>query len=319
MSEILTTDFAPALAAANAAAGRQSYPQATLYLVPTPIGNLADITLRALHVLQLADVVGCEDTRHTARLLRAYGIDASARRLLSLHQHNEETAAQQVLERLQQGQRVAYVSDAGTPGISDPGARLVQVVSAAGYRVMPLPGASSVTTALSASGVLGGGQANGVNGLADGWIFAGFLPVKGQERQQALQALAAESRAVVLLEAPHRIEALAQGLAQLGERPVTLAREISKQFEAITTLPAQQLAGWLAEASERSKGEFVVVVHAAAAQAATDDSLDADSERVLRLLLAELPTKGAVKLAAEITGAARNSLYERALALKAER
>ena len=121
------------------------------------------------------------------------------------------------------------------------------------------------------------------------------------------------------MEAPHRIEALAQGLAQLGERPVTLAREISKQFEAITTLPAQQLAGWLAEASERSKGEFVVVVHAAAAQAATDDSLDADSERVLRLLLAELPTKGAVKLAAEITGAARNSLYERALALKAER
>ena len=312
----LAADFGPALQAATAAAGRQSYPAGTLYLVATPIGNLADITLRALHVLQLADAIACEDTRHTAQLLRAYGIAAPASRLLALHQHNEQQAAQQVVERLQQGQRVAYLSDAGTPAISDPGAVLVQAVQAAGLRVMPLPGASSIITALCAAGVEGAQHSNGVAGLQGGWVFAGFLPPKGQERQQALQALQQETRPVVLLEAPHRIGALASALALLGERPVTLARELTKQYESITTLPAQALAGWLDEAPERSKGEFVLVVHAAPAAAANEDAISPEARRVLALLLAELPTRSAVRLAAEITGEARNALYAEAIAGK---
>lgn len=285
-------------------------------MVATPIGNLADITLRALHVLQLADAIACEDTRHTALLLRAYGIAAPASRLLALHQHNEQQAARQVVERLQQGQRVAYVSDAGTPAISDPGAVLVQAVQAAGLRVMPLPGASSIITALCAAGVEGAQHSNGVAGLQGGWVFAGFLPPKGQERQQALQALQQETRPVVLLEAPHRIGALASALALLGERPVTLARELTKQYESITTLPAQALAGWLDEAPERSKGEFVLVVHAAPAAAADEDAISPEARRVLALLLAELPTRSAVRLAAEITGEARNALYAEAIAGK---
>ncbi len=191
-------------------------------MVATPIGNLADITLRALHVLQLADTVACEDTRHTQALLRAYGIDKSTAQLLAVHQHNEAEAAQAVVQRLQQGQRVAYVSDAGTPGVSDPGARLVAAVHAAGLRALPLPGASSITTALSAAGAVAHSAEHG------GFVFAGFLPVKNAERASVIaQQLAAEPRCVVLLEAPHRIGELAQALAVLGTRPVTLARELT--------------------------------------------------------------------------------------------
>ncbi|MDP4732672.1 MAG: 16S rRNA (cytidine(1402)-2'-O)-methyltransferase, partial [Limnohabitans sp.] len=213
----------------------------------------------------------------------------------------EAEAAHNVLERLGQGQRVAYVSDAGTPAISDPGARLVAAVRQAGFRVMPLPGASSVTTALSASGMTGD----------HGFVFAGFLPSKATERQMAVQQLAQESRAVVLLEAPHRIEALAQALAVLGHRPITLGRELTKQFEQIETLPSQDLSAWLAEKPERLRGEFVLVLHDAPVDAATGEGL-----RVLQLLLPELPLKTAVKLAAEISGESKNTLYEQALALK---
>jgi 16S rRNA (cytidine1402-2'-O)-methyltransferase len=292
---------ANALAAAHEAAGSQNHPASTLYVVATPIGNLADISLRALHVLARVDVVACEDTRHTQQLLRAYGLDRPGSQLLALHQHNEAEAAHNVLERLGQGQRVAYVSDAGTPAISDPGARLVAAVRQAGFRVMPLPGASSVTTALSASGMTGD----------HGFVFAGFLPSKATERQMAVQQLAQESRAVVLLEAPHRIEALAQALAVLGSRPITLGRELTKQFEQIETLPAQDLSAWLAEKPERLRGEFVMVLHDAPVDAATGEGL-----RVLQLLLPELPLKTAVKLAAEISGESKNTLYEQALALK---
>ncbi len=274
-------------------------------MVATPIGNLADITLRALHVLQLADVVACEDTRHTQALLRAYGIDRPGAQLLALHQHNEAQAAQAVVERLRQGQRVAYVSDAGTPGVSDPGARLAAAVQAAGLPLVPLPGASSVTTVLSVAGA--------VENSADagGFVFAGFLPVKAAERAAAVQQLAHEPRAVVLLEAPHRIEELAQALAALGPRPVTLGRELTKQFEQIATLPAQDISAWLAAQPQRTRGEFALVLHPAAQAAQADDGL-----RVLQLLLAELPLKSAVKLAADITGAARNGLYEAALRLR---
>lgn len=275
-------------------------------MVATPIGNLADITLRALHVLQLADTLACEDTRHSQALLRAYGIDKPAAHWLALHQHNEAQAAQTVLERLQAGQRVAYVSDAGTPGISDPGARLAAAVASAGLRVVPLPGASSITAALSVAGAVASGADD------SGFVFAGFLPTKAGERDAAVQRLQAEPRCCVLLEAPHRIAALAATLAALGERPVTLARELTKQFEQITTLPAAALAGWLQQDPLRCRGEFVVVLHPVAASADQAQGLD-----VLQRLLQELPLKSAVRLAADITGVPRNQLYEAALALKA--
>lgn len=301
----LASTYATALQAANDAAAGQNYPPGTLYVVATPIGNLADITLRALHVLQRADVVACEDTRHTQALLRAYGIDKTPAQLLAVHQHNEAQAVDTVLDRLRQGLRVAYVSDAGTPAISDPGARLVAGIRQANMKVVPLPGASSVTTALSVAGITTDGQQQG------GFVFAGFLPSKATERDNAVQTLATEARAVVLLEAPHRIEALALALAVLGERPLTVGRELTKQFEDITTLAAQDFPAWLAQDANHTRGEFALVLHPAPASEASGPDT-----RILKLLLAELPLKTAVKLAAEISGEPRNALYEVALALK---
>ena len=300
ISSSLSSSFARALQAAQDAAGTQQHPTHTLYVVATPIGNLADISLRALHVLGLMDAIACEDTRHTRQMLHAYGIERTGHQLLAVHQHNEAEAAQSVLERLAQGQRVAYVSDAGTPAISDPGARLVQAVRAAGFRVLPLPGASSITTLLSAAGMTG-----------DGFVFAGFLPSKTAEREQAVQAMTQEPRAVVLLEAPHRIGALAKALAALGPRPITMGRELTKQFEQIETLPADRLASWLEERAEHQRGEFVLVVHAQATTAPRGEG-----ERILTCLLTELPVKTAVRLAAELSGEPRNALYARALELK---
>ena len=276
----------------------QHYPEAALYVVATPIGNLSDISLRALHVLQLVQAIACEDTRHTQTMLRQYGIDKP---LLAVHEHNEAQAARVVIERLQRGERVAYVSDAGTPAVSDPGALLVAAVRAAGLAIMPLPGASSVTTALSVAGIAG----------EAGFVFAGFLPSKAAERDRAVQALLAETRAVVILEAPHRMEALARAMALLGTRPVTVGRELTKQFEEIANVAAQDLSAWLAAGSQRTRGEFVLVLHPGELAQASDDGA-----RVLQLLLAQLPLKTAVKLAADITGAPRNELYEAALALK---
>ena len=275
-------------------------------MVATPIGNLADITLRALHVLGLVDAIACEDTRHTQSLLRAYGIDKAPGQLIAVHQHNEAQAAQTVVDHLRQGQRVAYVSDAGTPGVSDPGARLVAAVQAQGLRAVPLPGASSVTTVMSAAGVAED------NHHAGGFVFVGFLPSKAGERAAAVQALATQDRAVVLLEAPHRMEAVAQALATLGARQITVGRELTKQFEEIATVTAEGLSAWLAADANRLRGEFALVVHPAiAAESPGQDS------RVLKLLLEQLPLKTAVKLAADITGEPRNALYELALSLKA--
>jgi 16S rRNA (cytidine1402-2'-O)-methyltransferase len=298
----LSASFATALNAARDAAASQHYPQGALYVVATPIGNLADISLRALHVLQLADAIACEDTRHTQALLRAYGIDKAPAQLLAVHQHNEAQGAQAVIERLRQGQRVAYASDAGTPAVSDPGARLAAAVREAGLRVVPLPGASSVTAALSVAGAAGEDPT---------FLFAGFLPAKAGERQEAVGRLAQEKRATVLLEAPHRIEALAGTLAVLGSRPVTVGRELTKQFEEIATVACSELPGWLAADAQRTRGEFALVLHAAPQAPQADEGL-----RVLKLLLAELPVKSAVKLAAEITGCPRNELYQAALKLK---
>ena len=297
----MNATFDLALSAAKAAAGMQHYPKFTLYVVATPIGNLADISLRALHVLQLVDAIACEDTRHTQGLLRQFGIDKP---LLAVHEHNELEAAGSVIERLQRGERVAYVSDAGTPAVSDPGARLVGAVRAVGLAVMPLPGASSVTTVLSAAGVA-------ASSGDSGFVFAGFLPSKALERSGAIAKLAAEPRAVVIMEAPHRIEALALAAQVLGSRPVTVGRELTKQFEEIATVPADQLAAWLAAGPQRTRGEFMLVLHPAP-QAKPQD----EGHRVLQLLLAQLPIKTAVKLAADITGAPRNALYDAALQLK---
>lgn len=269
-------------------------------MVATPIGNLADISLRALHVLHQVDAIACEDTRHTQGMLKLYGI---GKPLLAVHEHNEAEAAQHAVQRLQAGQRLACVSDAGTPAVSDPGARLVAAVRAAGLRVVPVPGASSVTAVLSVAALT----------CESGFVFAGFLPARSGEREQALQGLQTERRAVVLLEAPHRMAALARSLSIMGQRPVTVGRELTKQFEEVATMPAESLTAWLSADANRTRGEFALVLHPQDAQAA-DEGVQA--ERVLALLLAELPVKSAVRLAAEITGAPRNVLYERALRLK---
>ena len=290
------------LQAAAAAAGSQQYPAGALYVVATPIGNLADLTLRAIHVLSLVDAVACEDTRHTAPLMRHLGLDKP---LLAVHQHNEQSSAGDVIARLARGERVAYVSDAGTPAISDPGAVLVAAVAVSGRPVVAVPGASSAVTAVSVAG----------DTVGSGFLFVGFLPTKGNERTLALKTLAAASETQVLFEAPHRIEALAAGLAEAcGSRAVTLCRELTKQFETVVTLPASALPGWLASDPNRLRGEFVLVVHAVAPGESADEA--ARHDIVLRTLLAELPLKQAVALAAALSGAPRNALYARALELK---
>lgn len=290
--------------AAQSAAGTQHFPTGALYVVATPIGNLADLSLRAIHVLGLVDAIACEDTRHTAPLLRHLGIGDKP--LLAVHEHNEHEAASAVLARLARGERVAYVSDAGTPAISDPGAALVAAAQAAGWRCVPVPGASSATTALSVAGDAG----------ANGFMFIGFLPAKGAERQRAVAALAGAHAAQVLFEAPHRIEALATALgAACGERLVTVCRELTKQFETVATLPAAGLPAWLAADVNRARGEFVLVVHALPAPDAGAAELTAH-DSMLHTLMTALPLKQAVAVAAELSGAARNRLYERALQLK---
>jgi 16S rRNA (cytidine1402-2'-O)-methyltransferase len=301
----VTTNIASLLLqAAAAAAGSQQYPAGALYVVATPIGNLADLTLRAIHVLSQVDAVACEDTRHTSPLLRHLGLDKP---LLAVHQHNEQSSAGDVIARLARGERVAYVSDAGTPAISDPGAALVAAVVASGRLVVAVPGASSAITAVSVAG----------DTVGSGFRFIGFLPAKGNERALALKALAAADETQVLFEAPHRIESLAHGLAEAcGERTVTLCRELTKQFETVATLPASALGAWLLADANRVRGEFVLVVHALARTAPADTPARHDA--VLQALLAELPLKQAVSLAASLTGAARNALYARALALKTE-
>ncbi|MDT9002200.1 16S rRNA (cytidine(1402)-2'-O)-methyltransferase [Paucibacter sp. APW11] len=302
----MNIDASLLLQAAAAAAGTQQYPKATLYVVATPIGNLADISLRAIQALSLVDAVACEDTRVTAGLLRHLGLHKP---FISLHQHNEHEAAAQLVQRLQAGERIAYVSDAGTPAVSDPGAVLVAAVQAAGLRVLPLPGASAAVTALSTAG----------DAQAQGFRFVGFLPAKGQERRAALQALLGAPYSQVLFEAPHRIVALIDLLAELAPaQKVSVCRELTKQFETVHTAPAGELPAWLAADAQRERGEFVLVLHAQAV-AAIDEEVPAEAQRVLKLLAAELPLKQAVALAAEISGASRNKLYELGLAWKKAR
>jgi 16S rRNA (cytidine1402-2'-O)-methyltransferase len=277
-----------------------------LHVVATPIGNLGDVSTRLREALETVEVIACEDTRTTAHLLSALGITHRPT-LIALHEHNESAAAARVIGLLAEGRRVAYVSDAGTPAISDPGAALVAAVRQAGLRSVPIPGASSAVAAVSVAG----------DAAAPGFRFVGFLPAKGGERRAAVQAVAACLDQQVLFEAPHRIEALLSVLGEhLGRRTVTLCRELTKQFETVVTLPAGELPAWLAADPNRGRGEFVLVVHSLAPVTATDDALPDDALRVLQVLLAELPVKQAVGLAATLTGQARNALYEAALKLR---
>jgi 16S rRNA (cytidine1402-2'-O)-methyltransferase len=278
-------------------------------MVATPIGNLADISLRALHTLERVDVIACEDTRHTAQLLQSYGLHKP---LLAVHMHNEHEGAAQVIARLHSGQRVAYVSDAGTPGVSDPGAVLVHAARTAGLRVIPLPGASSVTSLISAVGLLQSHQ----DWAQQGFVFTGFLPAKGAERAQALSALTACTRSAVFMEAPHRLDKLATELAPFGERGLTIGRELTKRFESITTLACQDFSQWLKASDVNSKGEFVLAL-APSPAASTSDS-ESVVLRTLAVLLAAVPLKTAVQLTVSLTGANKKVVYAAALAQQAK-
>lgn len=272
-----------------------------LYVVATPIGNLRDITLRALDVLAAADVLAAEDTRNTAHLLTHHGI--SANRLIAVHQHNERSAAEKIITFLQAGQSVAFVSDAGTPAVSDPGALLVHAVRSAGLRVIPVPGASAAMAALSAAGL-----------NEPHFLFYGFLPNKTTARRTAMLSLANHPFTLVFYEAPHRIVECVADLCSVlgGERQIVLAREITKLFETIHACPLRDAEAWLKSDSNRQRGEFVVLVSAAI----PEPGLSPDTLGTLNKLLDELPLKQAVQLAANITGAGRNELYQRALQIK---
>lgn len=274
----------------------------TLYVVATPIGNLQDITLRAIDTLKSVEVVAAEDTRHTAGLLSHLGI---SKKQMAVHEHNEQQAAQQIVARLTEGENVALVSDAGTPGISDPGAIVVDAVHDAGLSVVPVPGASAVVTAMSAAGIAKGA-----------FSFIGFLPAGGSQRRKQLSALQTLPQALVFYEAPHRIVAsVADMAASLGEtRQIIIARELTKTYETIHRCALSEAQAWLEADSNQQRGEFVLIVEAPAEQ--IQAAISDEAEQTLKLLLAELPLKQAVKLATAITGAKKNDLYQHALTLK---
>ncbi len=276
--------------------------ECALYVVATPIGNLSDITLRALDVLNGVDFVAAEDTRNTKHLLQHHGI--SDARLLAVHQHNERGSAAKVVSLLQEGQSIALVTDAGTPAVSDPGAVLVEAVIAAGFRVIPIPGASAVVTALSASGLVN-----------PHFMFYGFLPNKSAARRATLQSLANQTCTLAFYEAPHRIlECTVDLQAVFGdEREIVFARELTKLFESIHRCQLGDALEWLNCDANNRRGEFVLLVSGAPEHT---EALDAESQRVLTLLLNELPLKQAVQLAVQITGQNKNALYQKSLALK---
>lgn len=273
-----------------------------LYVVATPIGNLGDITLRALEVLKSVDAIAAEDTRHTSGLLSHFGI---SKKLIAVHEHNEHQSAEKLLLQLKAGESIALVTDAGTPGISDPGAVVVDLVRKAGVKVVPIPGVSAVIAALSASGI-----------VQNGFLFHGFLPASGAARRKNLELLKTQTVTLVFYEAPHRIvESIVDMANVLGaERRVTFARELTKTFETIYSCDLGAAAAWLQADTNQQRGEFVLLVEAAAVKDA--EEVSEETVRVLKLLLAELPLKQAVKLATDITNEKKNILYEFALKLK---
>ncbi|MGB7803593.1 16S rRNA (cytidine(1402)-2'-O)-methyltransferase [Buttiauxella sp.] len=271
----------------------------TLYIVPTPIGNLGDITQRALTVLQSVDLIAAEDTRHTGLLLQHFAINA---RLFALHDHNEQQKSETLLAKLKEGQSIALVSDAGTPLINDPGYHLVRTCREAGIRVVPLPGPCAAIAALSAAGL-----------PSDRFCYEGFLPAKSKGRRDALKAIEQEPRTLIFYESTHRLlDSLDDICAVLGEsRYVVLARELTKTWESIHGAPIGELVAWVKEDENRRKGEMVLIVEGFKAPA--DDALPADALRTLALLQTELPLKKAAALAAEIHGVKKNALYKYAL------
>jgi 16S rRNA (cytidine1402-2'-O)-methyltransferase len=274
----------------------------TLYVVATPIGNLEDITLRALEVLKAVDVIAAEDTRHTSGLLSHYGIH---QKMLAVHEHNERQSAEQLLNRLREGESVALVTDAGTPGISDPGAVVVGVVREAGLPVVPVPGASALIAAMSASGI-----------RQNGFSFVGFLPASGSQRRKTLEALKKHTTTLVFYEAPHRVLDCVKDMTTIlgGERRMTIARELTKTFETFHRCDLKDAATWLESDPNQQRGEFVLLVEAL--PAVEEAEINEKTEHVLKLLMAELPLKQAVKLTAEITGVKKNMLYEHGLKIK---
>ncbi|MBG0749538.1 MULTISPECIES: 16S rRNA (cytidine(1402)-2'-O)-methyltransferase [Pectobacterium] len=266
----------------------------TLYIVPTPIGNLGDITQRALAVLASVDLIAAEDTRHTGLLLQHFAINA---RLFALHDHNEQQKADVLLAKLQSGQSIALVSDAGTPLINDPGYHLVRRCREAGVRVVPLPGACAAITALSASGL-----------ASDRFCYEGFLPAKTKARKDTLRDLGEEPRTLIFYESTHRLLDSLQDISEVlgAERYVVLAREITKTWESIHGAPVGELLAWVKEDENRRKGEMVLIVEG---HQADDSALSTEALRTLMLLRAELPLKKAAALAAEIHGVKKNALY----------
>ncbi|HSH54246.1 MAG TPA: 16S rRNA (cytidine(1402)-2'-O)-methyltransferase [Methylotenera sp.] len=273
-----------------------------LYVVATPIGNLGDITLRALEILKSVDAIAAEDTRHTSGLLSHFGI---SKKLIAVHEHNEHQSAEKLLLQLKAGESIALVTDAGTPGVSDPGAVVVNLVRKAGIKVVPIPGVSAVVAALSASGI-----------IQNGFLFHGFLPASGAARRKNLELLKAQTVTLVFYEAPHRIVESVEDMATVlgSERRVTFARELTKTFETIYSCDLGAAAAWLQADTNQQRGEFVLLVEAAAVKEA--EEISEETVRVLKLLLAELPLKQAVKLATEVTNEKKNILYEFALKLK---
>lgn len=273
-----------------------------LYIVATPIGHLDDIGQRALRVLSSVTVIAAEDTRHSSRLLRHYGINTPC---VALHEHNERAQAARLVQRLRQGDSVAFITDAGTPLVSDPGFHLVRLAQDEGLRVAPVPGPSAAIAALSVSGL-----------AVERFVFEGFLPSRAQARAKRLEELRAETRTMIFYEAPHRIsESLAAMAGIFGpQREASYAREITKVHETVRRMPLGELAAWVAGDPEQRLGEIVVVVQGAPAESIDEQ----DARRVLSLLLEELPLKRAAAVAAEITGVARNTLYAWGLALKGE-
>ena len=273
----------------------------TLYVVATPIGNLADITLRALAVLKTADIICAEDTRVTAQLLSAYGIQG---KLISVREHNEQHMADKIIRYLSDGLMVAQVSDAGTPAVCDPGAKLAQRVRQAGYKVVPVVGASAVMGALSVAGV-----------SEPNFYFNGFLPPKSGERQKLLAKWAEADYPIVMFETPHRIEAaLADMAALFPERELVLAREITKTFETFLSGTVSEIQTALQTDSNQTRGEMVLVLHPAVKEKSSD--LPEHAQNVMKVLADELPTKQAADLAAKITGESKKVLYDLALTWK---
>ncbi len=258
--------------------------------------------MRAIETLKQVDAIAAEDTRHSSGLLSHFGI---SKKLIAVHEHNEQQSAQLLLQRIQQGEQIALITDAGTPGISDPGAVVVNVLISHGVKVVPIPGPSAVVAALSAAGI-----------AENGFMFVGFLPASGAQRRKKLESLQSLETTLVFYEAPHRIVECMHDLAGVlgGERRVTIARELTKTFETIHRCYLHEAHAWLTGDANQQRGEFVLVVEALPPQEAVE--VDASAERVLRLLLDAVPLKQAAKLAAEITGAKKNALYDLALKIK---